>query len=568
MKIKIICEKDEIVANAIKIMNRHLQQRGCEEFLEVNLSENAETDITLKIDTELSQEEFRIDVIDFDFLVITGGSSRGLLYGIGKMLRNASYSGGGFKFTTWQGQSSPAKSLRMLYLASHFHNYYHVAPMSEIIEYIQDNALRGYNAIALWVDKHHYTGADDPEYIKFVARTREIYIAGENVGMEPIYAALGNEGYSTTPEHLKATYTGRSFYGVEVCPSTEEGVELILKNLEDTLKLFSGVTFGYLSIWSYDQGGCACERCSPWGGNGMVKCGQALMSLLKKYYPNIKSIYSTWLFDNDDWKTLDKKLENKEEPWLDYIIADSHSEFPKYPLENGVPGGRPMLNFPEISMWCMFPWGSLGANPLIKRFRRLWGQVCNYCDGGEPYSEGIYEDINQALYGDFYWNGNNETEQFTKEYFNFEMGGGDCQEFKKALNILEQNHISIFQPIALRTQEEIDKMLKEGRKRLKSRELIAYKEFHGDPHEALEILLDIDKKLPNWGKDSWRWRIILLRGIIDVELKENDLEISDKCEKAFEELAELFYSNGIAEYKVAPLTRESIDAVRSSQKKV
>ena len=567
-QIKIACEKDAIIANTIKIMNRHLRQRGCKEIVEVNSSKKVNADITLKIDTELSLEEFKIDLTEEKHLVISSGSSRGILYGIGKMLRNASYSNSTFDFTTWQGSSSPSKPIRSLYLASHFHNYYHVAPMNEIIEYIEDNALRGYNAIGLWVDKHHYTGADDPEYIKFAERTKEIYLAGQSVGMTPVYMALGNEGYSTTPDHLKATDTGRSFYGVEICPSTDEGVKLILQNVEETLQHFPGVNFGSLSIWSYDQGGCACEKCAPWGGNGMLKSARKLMQLFNKYYPNAKASYSTWLFDKNDWKALDQELKKNDEPWLDSIMADSHSTFPKYPLKNGVPGNKPMLNFPEISMWCMYPWGSLGSNPLLNRFKKLWGEVCNYCAGGEPYSEGIYEDINQALYGDFYWNGNNEISQFIYEYFNFEMGGEDYHEFEKALNILEENHITAFQPIALRTQKDIDSMIEEGRKRLKSRELIAFKEFHGDPYKALEILSKIDGKLPTWGKQSWRWRIIFLRAIIDVELKDNDLEISDKCEKAFEELAELFYSNGITEYKVSPLTKESIDAVRSSQDKV
>ena len=304
----------------------------------------------------------------------------------------------------------------------------------------------------------------------------------------------------------------------------------------------------------------------------MLKCGIKVSELFKQHYPGGKTIYSTWLFDykgEKEWSGLAGALKNGGEPWIDYILADSHNEFPRYPLENGVPGNRAMLNFPEISMWGMYPWGALGATPLINRFRKLWGQVCDHCQGGMPYSEGIYEDINQALYAGFYWNGNNETAEILKEYFNFELGCSSYKSLSAALEILEKNHITSFQPLAAHSPETIKKMLEEGRQKLRSRALIVYKEFHHDhPQEALDILTGIEQTLPSWSKTNWHWRIILLRALIDAELKKYNLEISDKCEAYLEELAEIFFSNGISEYKVSPPTRESINAFRSSQNKV
>ena len=37
------------------------------------------------------------------------------------------------------------------------------------------------------------------------------------------------------------------------------------------------------------------------------------------------------------------------------------------------------------------------------RFQRLWNQVKRVVEGGFPYSEGIYEDINKAVVVQFYW---------------------------------------------------------------------------------------------------------------------------------------------------------------------
>ena len=81
----------------------------------------------------------------------------------------------------------------------------------------------------------------------------------------------------------------------------------------------------------------------------------------------IKSIVSTWCYDTPpagEWAGLARFLET-DKSWLDYIMADSHTDFPRFPLDQGVPGGLPLVNFPEISMYGRTPWGGYGANPLL-----------------------------------------------------------------------------------------------------------------------------------------------------------------------------------------------------------
>jgi hypothetical protein len=90
-------------------------------------------------------------------------------------------------------------------------------------------------------------------------------------------------------------------------------------------------------------------------------------------FPQIQIILSTWLFDpgidEGEWEGLSAKLSENHE-WIDFILADSHTIYLRYPLIHGVPGGLPLLNFPEISMWGMSPWGGYGANPLPRRTHR------------------------------------------------------------------------------------------------------------------------------------------------------------------------------------------------------
>ena len=87
-------------------------------------------------------------------------------------------------------------------------------------------------------------------------------------------------------------------------------------------------------------------------------------------FPGIKSVLSTWCYDTPpagEWAGLARFLET-ENGWLDYILADSHTDFPRYPLEHGVPGGLPLLNFPEISMWGRSP----GAATARTHCRLAW----------------------------------------------------------------------------------------------------------------------------------------------------------------------------------------------------
>ena len=49
-----------------------------------------------------------------------------------------------------------------------------------------------------------------------------------------------------------------------VCPSTEEGFayyQWMLSKILDYTDEFGGLDF--ITIWSYDEGGCSCDKCWP-----------------------------------------------------------------------------------------------------------------------------------------------------------------------------------------------------------------------------------------------------------------------------------------------------------------
>jgi len=80
------------------IVNQHLLQLNCREFT----PGDAMAELRLTIDPQLPAESFKISGARTG-LDVTGGNQLGLLYGVGKMLRDGSFAEGEFKFGVWRG---------------------------------------------------------------------------------------------------------------------------------------------------------------------------------------------------------------------------------------------------------------------------------------------------------------------------------------------------------------------------------------------------------------------------------------------------------------------------------
>jgi len=247
-----------------------------------------------------------------------------------------------------------------------------------------------------------------------------------------------------------------------------------------------------VDFWPYDEGGCGCDKCRPWGSNGFLKLSRDFAQLGRRYFPNLKTVLSTWLFDTPpegEWQGLDQALA-KDAEWVDYIMADAHEDFPRYPLDVGVPGNRPLLNFPEISVWGNSPWGGYGANPLPSRFQRLWDQVKHVVEGGFAYSEGIYEDITKAVIAQFYWDRDQSARETLKEYIAYEFGSGVTDDVLTVIDILETSAGRYYQ------RQPVDP---------------------AEARRAWQLAEGVHSRLPEWARRNWRWEILHLRTLLDRE---------------------------------------------------
>lgn len=536
LKVRIKADGNPLVARGFAILKNRIEQRCAVLVVEGRSGAT----IILTVDKTLPSEAFRIDERR-GAVRVAGGSPSGLLYGIGKFLRTSGYNGG-FQPSSWRGTSAPQGSLRGMYFASHFHNWYHEAPEGEVIRYMEDLALWGVNAIMVIFPMINLQGWDDPEAEPAMAKLRQYVVSARELGLQFV-TGLNNCMFIGAPQDIRAgrlpdPTKRRGNSGHPICPSNPKGHAYLMENTEILYRKLADVGLDLVCMWPYDEGGCSCDQCAPWGSNGYVKISRDLTLLGRKYFPGLKTVVSTWMFDTPpegEWQGLTDVLAMQND-WANYILADSHEDFPRYPLDVTVPGNLPLINFPEISMWGNWPWGGVGAHPLPARFQRLWDQVKHKVEGGFPYSEGIYEDMSKAIVLQFYWNRDQTARATLEEYIAYEFGSGVTEDVLALVELLESAASRAFR------KEPADKEAVE---------------------RAFALAEGVHARLPEWARSSWRWEILHLRALLDRERFAGAGLESPAAETALLRLVEIYHcqleTDDPYHHRVRPQLRQAVD---------
>lgn len=425
---------------------------------------------------------------------ITGADEAGLYFGIGKFLHSAKWSESDFVPAPPNGVITPDCPLRAMYFAVHLHNWYANAPKEELEQYVEDLCLWGYNAIMLIVPVIDLYSFTDEKARRSIEKSRSIFKLCKRLGMKVGLFICPNQGLRGAPAELDAEpnfdpTVHRGNAGRNICIHKPGAMDYLRTVWQGMLEQFSDIGLDYMVTWPYDEGGCGCEKCLPWGGNGYLKAVCALHDLAASIYPEIKTVVSTWTFDvpegQGEFEALYKRLET-DMSWVDYMMADAHGSYPRYPLEHEPV--KPVINFPEISMWGLYPWGGYGANPLPVRFQQIWNSSKRVQNGGAPYSEGMYEDISKIQFAGYYWQKDRDWRDILGEYVNYEVSGAVVEDVLRVMELIERNHVIVYEK--------------------KEPDLAA-------AAECGRLARAIDAHLDARGKAAWRWRVLYIRAIID-----------------------------------------------------
>ena len=566
IRIELSSNPGPVAQRASELLAREINERS---NADVVTNGKAEFTVELAIKPGIGAEGFTIADNGSNSVKIIGNDENGLLYGVGKFLHTSAYCPTGFTPGSWRGTSVPKSPIRGIHTVNHFGNFYEASNDEERTRYIEDMALWGTNSLLVVFESSILEGGfDDPKAQAALRKLSQMMLAAKSVGMK-VGLAFGNDlGFTTTPKEFRSTEGPRIWGGVLICPSKPAAMDHMINHLNRLLDELKKPGLDFVLYWPYDNGGCNCKDCAPWGANGFPKMCRKFTSVVRAKYPNAKFILATWLFDfekyglngkmelalkNDgEYAGLDKFLQ-KDKSWVDYLMVDAHEGFPEYPLKYGAPGGLPMINFPEISMWGTDPvWGGFGANPLPDRFQNLWNQVKGKLVGGFLYSEGLFEDINKVVYSQFYWNPDCLAKETVKEYIAYEYSPSVVDSVSKAIQLLENNlmrKMSVGKKLDPNCEWYLYgvyiggsriEFLNPDRTPLSSQDKI---NLEKNVNEAFNLLDRADKQLTPNARASWQWRILYLRALIDRELIRTDGWLEGPTLKmAFDELTRIYHS--------------------------
>lgn len=519
---------------------------------DMEFCEEATHTVSFEEDTSLCGDGYRIENADGS-LTIFGNTAVAFNAAVGKLLRT-----GADEITTLSCQFD--QEIRAIYFANHFHNYYHCAPMEEIMDYMETLALWGQSVVWLWFDMHHFSSIRSTEAQEMIGRMKQIFAKARELGMQTALTKLSNEYYEGGPQELLAENSTASglykarmcgFFGTELCPSREDGKRLIIQALQELLDAFRDTGVDYLTLWPYDQGGCSCQNCYPWGGNGFYHLSRELAAIIKEQYPSTKVGISTWYFDHFTAIPCEYeeffKLAQKDPIWFDYIISNKD-----HPAMAPFKGKIPVISFPEISM-AATPWGGYGAAPIPTKIAEKLDTYATYCNGCMVYSEGIFEDINKIICLEKCRDKTCDVHSIVREYCTMLVGKELSEELTELIFAME---LTLPRSITNSKGENMEYPAEPPK------ELYIYSIHRKDlVRNIRDRFLALHEKVSEEAKQDWRYEILYLRALGDDELCQNNGIPNDATDKIYTRLVEIFHAKQ-AGYFVSPITKESIMANR------
>ncbi|WP_419211311.1 alpha-glucuronidase family glycosyl hydrolase [Maribacter sp. X9] len=243
-----------------------------------------------------------------------------------------------------------------------------------------------------------------------------------------------------------------------------------------------------------------------------------LSEVLKKYHPNAGIWVSLQGFNEEKVAYFFDYLKTNNPDWLKGLVYGPSS--PPIDLERELlPEHYSHRFYPDIThtVRCHYPverWdqafaltlGREPCNPLPLQYAKLFKRDAGYTDGFITYSDGSHDDVNKVVWSQLGWDSQQDVHDIIFEYCHFFFGAEIAEEATTGIFDLEQNWVG---PVA--TNNRIS--------------------------ETLALWKKMESQHPELS-DNWRWQQLVMRAYYDAYIKERltyekGLEI-----KAYEALAD------------------------------
>ena len=251
-----------------KILTEQVTDRRCKVM---RRCENA-VNIEFAVDRRMKADSYRVVKKDDGRYVVSANDTVTVFAGAGRFLVLSLFDGkGGFIPAECPISHKMKKRVRGIYLATHFYNFHHNAPIELECRHVLEQALRGYNSVMLCLAPQHYTSFNTPEAQDMIARLKQQLSIAKKIGMSTAMVGFSNTGFSNfvNAAQTELDDSGRyqrkitAEFVTEVCPSDPAGYAEIEDLQRQFLGAFRDTDLDYIYLWPWDEGGCLSKNAIP-----------------------------------------------------------------------------------------------------------------------------------------------------------------------------------------------------------------------------------------------------------------------------------------------------------------
>ncbi len=355
------------------------------------------------------------------FIWVSGSDSRGVLFGVGALLRAMSMTRDHISLPAdFKAESAPKQPVRGHQLGYRPKtNSYDGWTLAIWEQYIRDLAVFGCNAVEL-IPPRSDDAADSPHF--------PLPPLQMMIGMSKILDDYGLDVWIWYPA-MDKDYSD---------PAT---VEAAVKEWAVVFEKLPRINAIFV----------------PGGDPGHTQ-PKHMFALLEKQTANLHRFHpkaQMWMSPQSfDQKWMDEffELVNKEPKWLSGVVYGPQVRIPLQELREKLPKRYPIRNYPDIthSERCEYPvpnWDlslatTLAREPINPRPQDEWHifqHSYRHTVGFLTYSEGCNDDVNKMIWSALGWNPEANVRQILREYSRYFIGPEYEDDFSQGLASLEQN---------------------------------------------------------------------------------------------------------------------------------
>ncbi|MDP4250812.1 MAG: hypothetical protein Q8918_11945 [Bacteroidota bacterium] len=372
----------------------------------------------------IGTEGYRVAVMDADrTLLISGKDPRGLLYGVGYLLRKLEMRPGRVELKTDISVGSnpfyPLRGHQLGYRPKT--NAYDAFTVAMFDQYIRDLALFGANSIEILPPRTD----DIPTSQHMVLPPAKMIVEQSRICKE-----YGLDVWMWYPN------VGKDY----------ENPDSIQTELRERENVFSSLPrLNAVFVPGGDPGDLTPDVLFHWLEKEAV--------VLRKYHPEAKIWVSPQGFNTDQhWFDEFFAQVNKQYPWFGGVVFGPWVKIPIKRLRQLVNPSIPIRHYPDIthSLNCEYPvphwdpaWAvTLGReciNPRPDDEKTIHEAVEKYCIGSISYSEGTNDDVNKFVWTGQDWNPGSPVMETLRDYARFFIGPDFTEAAAQGIAALENN---------------------------------------------------------------------------------------------------------------------------------